>query len=67
MPNSVLLLDNATFHHQHEFIALMQRAGVELIFLTPYDPRCAPIERANNQVPRALPRLPALLLCCSGG
>jgi hypothetical protein len=48
--NSVLLLDNATFHHQDAFLELMDTLGVKVIFLTPYDPGCAPIERANHQV-----------------
>jgi hypothetical protein len=50
VPNSVLLLDNAVFHHQHEFLDKLEEKGVRVIFLTPYDPKCAPIERANHQV-----------------
>jgi len=49
-PNSVLLLDNVSFHREPEFLALLDAMGVKYIFLTPYDPRCQPIERAFNQV-----------------
>ena len=49
-PNSVLLLGNVGFHRGPEFLALLDAMGVKYIFLTPYDPRCQPIERAFNQV-----------------
>ena len=54
-PNSVLLLDNVTFHRAPEFLALLDAMGVKYIFLTPYDPRCQPIERAFHQVMIVVP------------
>ena len=50
MPNSVLLLDNAGIHRTPEFLRLLDSMDVKYIFLTPYDPRCQPIERAFHQV-----------------
>ena len=32
-----------------EVMELMDKMGVKVIHTTPYDPRCAPIERANHQ------------------
>jgi transposase len=43
-PNSVLIVDNASFHHSDRVKELCDRAGVKLEFLPPYSPDLNPIE-----------------------
>jgi transposase len=43
-PNSVLVMDNASFHHSDRIKQLCSEAGVKLLFLPPYSPDFNPIE-----------------------
>jgi transposase len=43
-PNSVLVMDNASFHQGASIKELCDEAGVMLFFLSPYSPDLNPIE-----------------------
>ena len=42
--NSVIVLDNATFHRKKRLQKIAEEAGCEIIFLPPYSPDLNPIE-----------------------
>jgi transposase len=43
-PKSVLVMDNASFHHTDRICQICADAGVKLIYLPPYSPDLNPIE-----------------------
>jgi transposase len=43
-PKSVLIMDNASFHHTERITELCSNAGVKLLYLPPYSPDLNPIE-----------------------
>ena len=43
-PRSVVVMDNASFHHSPYIAALFKRAGVKLVYLPAYSPHLNPIE-----------------------
>lgn len=43
-PRSVLVMDNATWHHSEELQQICDNAGVKLLYLPPYSPDFNPIE-----------------------
>lgn len=43
-PNSVLLMDNASFHHTERMAHMCRDVGVKLLYLPPYSPNLSPIE-----------------------
>lgn len=43
-PKSVIVMDNASWHHSEKILQMCQDAGVELEFLPPYSPDFNPIE-----------------------
>jgi transposase len=43
-PKSVLVMDNASFHHTERIRELCSNAGVKLLYLPPYSPDLNPIE-----------------------
>lgn len=43
-PKSVLIMDNASFHHTDRIQELCSNAGVKLLYLPPYSPDLNPIE-----------------------
>jgi hypothetical protein len=43
-PNSVLVMDNASFHHTERIAQICADAGVKLMYLPPYSPDLNPIE-----------------------
>jgi transposase len=43
-PNSVLVMDNASFHHTERIEQMCAEAGVKLLYLPPYSPDLNPIE-----------------------
>ena len=45
-PQSVLIMDNATFHKRKDIQLLIQEAGHKLLYLPPYSPDLNPIEHA---------------------
>jgi hypothetical protein len=47
-PGMVIVLDNASIHHDPELKALIEAAGCELIYLPPYSPDLSPIEQTFN-------------------
>jgi transposase len=42
--NSVLIMDNASFHHGEQIEQMYREAGVKLLYLPPYSPDLNPIE-----------------------
>ena len=56
-PNSVIVMDNATFHKRSDTQALIQKAGHRLIFLPPYSPDLNPIEQKWAQTKAIRKRL----------
>jgi len=44
-PNSVLILDNATFHKGENMKKSLEQAGHTLLYLSPYSPDLNPIEK----------------------
>ena len=43
--SSILVLDNAWTHHEHEVRRVCHDAGVGILFLPPYSPKIAPHEK----------------------
>ena len=43
-PRSLVLIDDATIHHDDEIVQMIRDAGAEIIFLSPYSPDFNPIE-----------------------
>ena len=43
-PESVLIMDNASFHHTERIEQMCANAGVKLVYLPPYSPDLSPIE-----------------------
>lgn len=43
-PKSVLIMDNASFHHSETIEQMCSQAGVKLVYLPPYSPDLNPIE-----------------------
>jgi transposase len=43
-PKSVLIMDNASFHHIERIREPCSKAGIKLLFLPPYSPELNPIE-----------------------
>ena len=43
-PDTVVVMDNASFHRKAQLIPLAQKYGFRLIFLPPYSPEFNPIE-----------------------
>jgi len=43
-PKSVLVMDNASFHHTERITQMCYNAGVKLVYLLPYSPDLNPIE-----------------------
>lgn len=43
-PKSVLVMDNASFHHSERIEQMCSQAGVKLVYLPPYSPDLNPIE-----------------------
>jgi hypothetical protein len=43
-PKSVLVMDNAAFHHSERIEQMCSQAGVKLVYLPPYSPDLNPIE-----------------------
>ena len=44
-PDTVVVMDNASFHRKAQLISAAQKYGVRLIFLPPYSPELNPIEK----------------------
>jgi transposase len=53
---SVLVLDNASFHHSKEFLEPFYLAGVRVLFTPPYQPFFQPIESAFSKMKASLRR-----------
>jgi len=43
-PKSVIVMDNASFHHSKRIKEIYANAGVKLVYLPPYSPDLNPIE-----------------------
>jgi len=55
-PKSVLVMDNASFHHSPKIKQLCDDAGVKLVFLPPYSPDLNPIEEFFAQLKKFIKR-----------
>lgn len=55
-PNSIIVMDNASFHKRDDALQLIEQAGHTLEFLPPYSPDLNPIEHKWAQA-KALRRL----------
>lgn len=44
VPKSVLVMDNASFHHSERIAQMCTKFGVRLVYLPPYSPDLNPIE-----------------------
>jgi hypothetical protein len=49
-PKSVLVMDNASFHHSERIKEMCFEAGVELLYLPPYSPDLNPIEEFFSEL-----------------
>lgn len=49
-PKSVLVMDNASFHHSPRIEAMCNEAGVKLVYLPPYSPDLNPIEEFFSEL-----------------
>jgi transposase len=49
-PKSVLVMDNASFHHSDRIEEMCTEAGVKLVYLPPYPPDLNPIEEFFSQL-----------------
>lgn len=56
-PKSVLVMDNASFHHSARIKEMCSRAGVELVYLSPYSPDLNPIEEFFAELKTFVKRL----------
>jgi hypothetical protein len=48
--NSVIVMDNASFHHSERIQQMCAKAGVKLIYLPPYSPDFNPIEEFFSEL-----------------
>jgi DDE superfamily endonuclease len=48
--NSVLVMDNASFHHSERIQEMCEQAGVKLVYLPPYSPDYNPIEEFFSEL-----------------
>ena len=48
--NSIIVIDNATFHKRNDIIQAIQEKGHQVLFLPPYSPDLNPIERKWAQL-----------------
>ena len=55
-PKSVLVMDNASFHHSARIDQLCADAGVKLLYLPPYSPDLNPIEECFAELKRFIKR-----------
>jgi transposase len=49
-PNSVIVMDNASFHHSEKIKQLCSQARVHLVYLPPYSPDLNPIEEFFSEL-----------------
>jgi transposase len=54
--HSVLVMDNASFHHSERITELCREAGVKLVYLPPYSPDLNPIEEFFAELKRFVKR-----------
>ena len=52
--DTVVVMDNASFHRKEELLALAEEYSVRLIFLPPYSPELNPIEKVWANIKRWL-------------
>ena len=55
--DSVIVMDNASFHRKKHLIPLAEKAGHSLIFLPPYSPELNPIENFWSWLKRHLRKI----------
>jgi transposase len=55
--NTLIVMDNATFHRKRRLVPLAEQAGVRLLFLPPYSPNLNPIEHFWGWLKRHLRKI----------
>ena len=55
--DSVIVMDNASFHRKKQLFSIAQKYKHHLIFLPPYSPELNPIEKFWNQLKRHLKKI----------
>ena len=55
--DSVIVMDNASFHRKKQLISLAEKAGHKLFFLPPYSPELNPIENFWSSLKRYLRKI----------
>jgi len=48
--NSVIVMDNASFHHSERIRQMCEKTGVKLVYLPPYSPDFNPIEEFFSEL-----------------
>jgi putative transposase len=56
-PNSVIVMDNASFHRKSRLPGLAEEAGHRVLFLPPYSPELNPIENYWSWLKRQLRKI----------
>lgn len=52
LETKAILMDNISFHHSKEVLAIFESHGIQPLFIPPYSPRCNPIEEVFSQLKR---------------
>ncbi len=55
--DSVIVMDNASFHRKKQLFSIAQEYKHRLIFLPPYSPELNPIEKFWNKLKRLLKKI----------
>jgi len=55
--NTVIVMDNASFHRKKHLLCTAQKYGYSLIFLPPYSPELNPIEKFWSWLKRQLQKI----------
>ena len=55
--NTLVVMDNATFHRKSVLFPLAEQAGIRLLFLPPYSPNLNPIEHFWAWIKRYLRKI----------
>jgi transposase len=55
--NTVIVMDNASFHRKNRLCLLAEKSGHRLIFLPPYSPELNPIENFWSWIKRQLRKI----------
>jgi transposase len=60
-PGQILVMDNASIHHDHRLQEVIAQYGVSIEFLPPYSPDFNPIEKSFNELKSFIKRQQAVI------